>query len=188
MADTTEPAKPGPTIAAAVAEVQGTFASDAALQDAVARLTQSGFDRADLSLPDAQPAASEATPEQGAGAVTTDTDQRQARTLGTGLAASAAGMAAAGAVIATGGAAAVAIGAAGAAGLGAGGLAEAVGGAASKAGRETRDAAGVRGELVLTVRATDTNQQALARSILQAAGASKVDVAHVTTRAAELES
>jgi hypothetical protein len=86
-------------------------------------------------------------------------------------------MAAAGAVIATGGAAALAVGAAAAAGAGAGVLAAAVGGAVSSATSGTREAAASRGELVLTVRASTADRQALARSIMEAAGATNVAAA-----------
>jgi hypothetical protein len=174
VTDITEPAGTGPAIPDGIVEVEGIFPTDAALQDAVGRLTEAGFDRADLSLPDARPTPSEATPEQGAGSVTTDSDVRQARALGTGLAASAAGMAAAGAVVATGGAAALAVAAAAAAGVGAGVLAEAAGTAATSAGRTARDAAASRNELVLSARTIDAERQARAQSIMAAAGATRV--------------
>ena len=54
------------------------------MQDAVARLEMSGFDRADLSLPEAMPPAERATPEAGAKPVDTEEDARQTRTLHTG--------------------------------------------------------------------------------------------------------
>ena len=180
MADRTEAAKPGPAIPPAVMEVEGIFPSDAALQDAVARLTQAGFDRADLSLPEATPATAEATPEAGAAAVTTETDVRQARTLGTGLAASAAGMAAAGVIIATGGAAAVAVGAAAAAGVGTAAITEAAGKAVESTGKDTREQAASRGELVLAVRAVETPRQDLARELMQASGATRVETVRRT--------
>ena len=52
-----------------------------AMQRAVARLEISGFDRADLSLPEVMPPAERATPEQGAKPVDTEEDARQTRTL-----------------------------------------------------------------------------------------------------------
>lgn len=173
-----EAAKAGPTIAQGVTELHAVFSDDAALQDAVGRLGQAGFDRADLSLPDIRPDAPQALPEGGAEAVTTETDMRQARTLGTGLTASAAGMAAAGAVIATGGAAAVAIGAAAAAGLGAGALSDAVGKAAEGSGRAARSQSAARGELVLSIRASDPSRQQVARHLAEAAGAVRVETVH----------
>jgi hypothetical protein len=168
-----EAAKPGPAIAQSVEEVEGIFPSDAALEDAVARLTKVGFDRAELSLPAANPPPSQATPERGAETVTTETDMRQMRTLGTGLAASAAGMAAAGAVIATGGAAAAAVGAAAVAGLSAGALTDAAGKAGDRVRQESRAESAVRGDLVLAVRTGDPARQALAATLMQAAGATR---------------
>ena len=55
-----------------------------AMQAAVAGLEMSGFDRADLSLPEAMPPAERATPEAGAKPVDTEEDARQTRTLHTG--------------------------------------------------------------------------------------------------------
>src|SRR5215469_13550407 len=89
--------KAGPAIGA-LHEVRAAFGDPDAMQQAVARLEMCGFDRADLSLPEA-----------GAKPVDTDEDARQARTLSTSSAAAAAGLAAAGAVIASGGAAAPAV-------------------------------------------------------------------------------
>ena len=86
----------------ALHEVRATFDDPDAMQDAVARLEMSGFDRADLSLPEAMPPAERATPEAGARPVDTEEDARQTRTLHTGGAAAAVGMAAAGVVIASG--------------------------------------------------------------------------------------
>src|SRR5690349_24167784 len=104
-------------------EVRARFRNAEAMDRAVAALEMSGFDRADLSLPQASPSPAEDTPEAGARPVDSEEDARQARTLHTSAAASLAGMAAAGVVIATGGAAAPAVAAA-AAGAGlAGGLA-----------------------------------------------------------------
>ena len=170
MSDMTLP-KRGPAIGDAVQEVQGIFPSDEALQDAIARLTQSGFDRADLSLPTAQPPSQMATPEQGASLPTTDTDVRQVRTMATSMAGTVGAFAAAGAVIATGGLAAVAIGAAVAAGGGAALLANAAGNAAGNVQHEGRQDSAARGELVLSVRATDASRQASAVQIMRASGA-----------------
>lgn len=109
MSETDE--RQGPPIGA-LHEVRATFRDPDTMQDAVGRLEVSGFDRADLSLPEAAPPAARATPEYGAKEVDTEADARQARTLHTSGAAAAAGMAAAGVVIATGGAAAPAVAAA----------------------------------------------------------------------------
>ena len=87
--------KAGPAIGA-LHEVRAAFGDPDAMQQAVARLEMSGFDRADLSLPEAMPPVERATPEAGAKPVDTDEDARQARTLSTSSAAAAAGLAAAG--------------------------------------------------------------------------------------------
>ena len=53
MSETTQE-NAGPPIGA-LHEVRATFTDPDAMQDAVARLETSGFDRADLSLPEAMP-------------------------------------------------------------------------------------------------------------------------------------
>lgn len=182
MAETTDP-KPGPAIAPAVREVQGLFASAAGLEDAVARLTEAGFDHADLSLPEATPAAAQATPEQGAAAVMTETDLRQARTLGAGLAGSIGMAAAAGLTVATGGALAAAAAAGVAGGLGAGALAEAAGTAAETTANEGREQAARAGTLVLAARVTSAERQAKAETVMRQAGANRVATVERTTAA-----
>src|SRR5580704_10625377 len=97
--------KEGPAIGEAH-EARAHFTDPAAMQAAVAQLQMSGFDRADLSLPEAMPPVERGTPEAGAKPVDTEEDARQARTLHTSGAAAVMGMAAAGVVIASGGAAA----------------------------------------------------------------------------------
>lgn len=173
MSDAT-PLKAGPVVGVTVQEVQGIFSSDEALQDAIARLTQAGFDRADLSLPEARPASQTATPDQGASLPTTDTDVRQVRTMATSMAGTVGAFAAAGAVIATGGLAAVAIGAAAAVGGGAALLANSVGNAADNVQHEGREQSAARGELVLSVRAIDAARQASAVDMMRASGATEV--------------
>lgn len=170
-------AKAGPAIAPEIHEVYGMFATDAAMQDAVARLTQAGFDRADLSLPAVGNDAATATPEQGASNPNTDTDMRQVRTMGASMAGTAAAFAAAGLTIATGGVAALAIGAAVVAGGGAAALVETLGGAASDAQHSARDEAAAHGELVLSVRTINAERVERATSLMQAAGAAKVAAA-----------
>ena len=108
------------------------------MEAAIAQLTMAGFDRAALSLPQTHVAAGQATPELGADAPLTDTDVRQARTMGTSMAGSIGALAAAGAVIATGGAAAVAAAAAAAIGAGAALTANAAGNAADKVQADDR--------------------------------------------------
>ena len=175
--------KPGPAIAPDVAEVQGRFRSNAALEKAVAMLVESGFDHADLSLPQANPPASQATPDQGAAAAMTDDDLRQARTLGTGLAGSIGMAAAAGLTVATGGALAAAAAAGVAGALGAGALSEAAGNAAGTNLREARDRAAQAGALVLAARVTSPERQARAEEAMRAAGASEVAAVTRTTAA-----
>ena len=157
-----------------VQEVQGIFPSDAALQDAIAKLTHAGFDRASLSLPATQPPANVATPNQGAADPMTDTDLRQARTLGTSMAGYAGAFAAAGATIATGGAAGVAIAAAAAAGVGSAMAANAVGTTAKHEKEGDREEAAQAGRLVLAVHADTADQQESAGRIMRQSGATDV--------------
>ncbi|MBV9735520.1 MAG: hypothetical protein JO209_06385 [Acidisphaera sp.] len=168
------PPKAGPAISDSVREVQGIFPSDASLQDAIARLTLLGFDRADLSLPAASPHPAEATPELGAEDPHTEVDDRQMRTMGTSMAGAAGAMAAAGLTIATGGAAAVAIGAAAAIGAGAAALAHTASRAADQVQHDDREAAAGRGELVLSVLLRDPAKQGPAEEAMRQAGATRV--------------
>jgi hypothetical protein len=154
--------------------VQASFPNDAALQDAIGRLTLLGFDRADLTLPHAAPAV--ATPEQGASVPTTETDTRQARTLATSLAGATGALAATGITIATGGAALIAVGAAAAVGAGAAGLANLGGDAVERFQTSEREDAARQGELVLTVNARTPEQVARAQAALHDAGATLVSV------------
>lgn len=182
MSDPTE-AKPGPAIPREIEEVQGLFRSNAELEAAVAALSESGFDRADMSLPLASPPASEATPEQGAQAVTTETDLQQARTLGTGLAGSIGMAAAAGLTVATGGALAAAAAAGLVGGLGAGALAGLAGNAAGSLSHEAREQAAQAGQLVLAVRVTSPQRTVLAQEAMRSAGAADVALLRRTTAA-----
>ncbi len=168
--------KIGPAIGSSVHEVRGSFSSEAALEDAIARLTSAGFDRADLSLPTAHLTPRQMTPEQGADDPNTADDKRQIRTLQTSLAGSVGAIAAAGAVIATGGAALPAVIAAAAVGIGAGGLANAASTAGSDIQSEDRAAAAERGELILSVRINDAAGEMRASAELHAAGATDVSV------------
>ncbi len=171
----TDPAKPGPSLTEAVDEVRGIFPSDSALQDAISRLSMAGFDRADISIPDAAPtSAAAATPDQGAENPNTEDDSRQARTLHTSMAASVGAMAAAGVVIATGGAALPAVVAAVAGGAGLGAITQGVTGAADAVQHGTREEAASRGELVLSVRLRDPAQRSAAENAMGQAGATRV--------------
>ncbi|WP_158743729.1 hypothetical protein [Acidisphaera sp. L21] len=181
--------KAGPTMAESVEEVQGIFPSDAAMQDAIAKLTLAGFDRADLSLPATHTTPGHATPNQGAADPMTDTDVRQARTMGTSMAGAVGAMAAAGATIATGGAAGLAIAAAAAVGAGSALAANAAGTAAKVTQEEGRDEAAAAGELVLAVHAATPEKRADAERIMQASGASKVaSVSRVAAAAPGMDS
>jgi hypothetical protein len=182
MSDTTG-SKPGPTLNPSVQEVQGVFPSEASMEAAIAKLTLSGFDRAALSLPQTHPTPGMATPEQGADTPITDTDIRQARTMGTSMAGTIGAFAAAGVVVATGGAAAVAAVAAAAVGAGAALTANAAGNVADAVKTEGRAEAAAAGTLVLSVAAPDAAQQTLAEQIMRDAGATKVAAVERTNSA-----
>ncbi len=164
-----------PALNEAIEEVQGIFPDDAALQVAIGNLTRLGFDRAQISLPAANPAAADATPEQGAADPVTEDDQRQMRTLGSSAAAAAGAMLGAGVTVATGGAAGLAIAAA--AGLGAlsGGAALAAGATVSHAASTARAADAALGQLVLAVSVQGPDSTARARTAMADAGASRVE-------------
>jgi hypothetical protein len=167
-------APPSTPIPETLREVQGIFPSDAALQDAIGRLTRAGFDRAELSLPAASPTPAQATPAAGAANPNTEDDRRQARTLGSSTAAAAAAMLGAGITVATGGVAAAAAAAALGAGALAGGVVEGAHRLSDSAEAGTREAAAESGRLVLAVRARDAGAEAAIRREMEAAGASHV--------------
>jgi len=156
-------------------EVRAIFATPEAMQDAVDRLEVSGFDRADLSLPEVMPPAERATPESGAKPVDTDEDARQARTLQTSGAATVAALAAAGVVIATGGAAAPAVAAAVVGGGVAGGAVYALSSAANEDEQMDRERRAASGTLILSVRAMTPQKRAEAEAILRRAGGTAVE-------------
>ena len=170
-----ETAPAGPTINASISEIQGVFPSDAALQDAVSRLTLAGCDRADFSLPQTEPLARDATPEAGAENMDTDVDHRQMRTMQSSMAGAVGAMAAAGVVVATGGAAAVAAAAAAAVGAGAGLAANAARTATDNVQHEGREHAAAEGRLVLAVRLGNPAKQAEIERIMRSSGATKVE-------------
>jgi hypothetical protein len=157
-------------------EVRASFASPDQMQDAVSKLSVSGFDRADLSLPSPGLVEGTETPETGTQPASTSSDAQQARTLGASTAAAAAALAAAGVTIATGGAAAPAVAAAVVAGGAAGGSVFAVHGAADKMEQHDRDTRAEAGHLVLAVRATTDAKRAEAEAILRASGATSIEV------------
>jgi hypothetical protein len=167
--------KQGPVINNTIQEVQGIFPSDAALQDAIGRLTRAGFDRAALSLPSANPAPGEATPSAGAENPNTEDDARQSRILHTSMAASVGAMVGAGVTVATGGAALAA--AAAAVGLSAlaGGGVSAAHMAVDAAQAQSRTDSAAIGQLVLSAAAPDEESVQQARAAMQEAGASRIE-------------
>ncbi len=156
--------KEGPALAGSVAEVQGWFPSDAALQEALSKLTLAGYDRADFSLPEDHPAV--ATPTESADNPVDSIDKQQVRTLTSGMAAAGAGMAVAGVVL-TGG---VALAAA-AAGLGAAAIASGTGVAVDGTQIQHRNDLGAAGHLVLAVRTDKPGQADQAEAIMRETGA-----------------
>lgn len=156
-------------------EVRATFASSDQMQDAVGKLSMSGFDRADLSLPSPALVAGRETPEEGTKPAATESDARQMRTLGASTAAAAAAIAAAGITVATGGAAAPAVAAAVVAGGAVGGSVFAVQGSAQKTEQDERNARAASGDLILAVRTVTDAKRNEAAAILRAAGATEIE-------------
>jgi hypothetical protein len=169
MSDTTHE---GPSLPATLTEVRGHFPSDAALQDAVARLALLGFDRSMLSVPHMD--AAQETPDNGAGAPNTEVDQRQVRTLGSSAAAAAGAMLGAGVVVATGGAAAVAVAAAAGLGLASGGATYAAVESADATNHNAREHAAASGELVLAALIRQPGEAQKAAAAMRDAGAESV--------------
>jgi hypothetical protein len=159
----------------ALQEVRATFANSDQMQDAVSRLSVSGFDHADMSLPSPGLVHGAETPEAGTKPAYTDEDARQARTLGASTAGSAAALAAAGITIATGGAAAPAIAAAVLAGGAVGGAVFAGHDAGDVLEQRDRDARAASGELVLAVHTATEAKRAEAEVILREAGATNIE-------------
>ena len=156
-------------------EVRATFASAEQMQDAVSKLSLSGFDRADLSVPSAEVVEGSQTPEAGTDPAYTEEDARQSRTLGASTAAAAAAIGAAGVVAATGGLAIPAVAAAVLAGGAAGGSVFAIHGAANRSEQDQRDARAESGDLILAVRTSDNAKRTEAEAILRAAGATDIE-------------
>jgi hypothetical protein len=154
-------------------QVRATFADADKMQDGVDRLSTSGFDRAEISLPSAAGAPSDLA--AASKPASTEADARQVRTLGASLASTAAALAAAGVTVASGGAAVPAVAAAAAAGGMAGGATLAVHGAADKGEQQDRNAKAEAGDLVLTVRTATAVRQSQAEAILRAAGATVIE-------------
>lgn len=173
MSDANETAA-GPTHEQSVHEIQGSFPSDAKLQDGLSALHLAGYDRADLSLPEEQPVGVVETPNESAAGPTDDEDTRQLRTMGTSMAGYAGAVAVAGATLATGGAAGLAVAAAAAVGVGTATVANSAGRAASDAQSADRDRRGAEGTLKLAVRTRTADQAAQVTKLLQDAGATEI--------------
>jgi hypothetical protein len=155
--------------------VRATFADAGQMQDAVSRLSLSGFDRSDISIVTPELARGETTSEADAKPASTEEDARQARTLGASTAATVAALAAVGVTVATGGAAAPAIAAAVVAGGAAGGSVFAVQRSVSQSEQHDRDAQAEAGDLILAVRAVTDPKRSEAVGIMKAVGATKVE-------------
>ena len=163
-----------PGLAQTVFEVQGHFAGDEALQQALSQLTLAGYDRADFSLPQDQEEARAPTPNETAENPTDATDMAQMRTMGTSMASYAGAVAVAGATLATGGAAGIAAAAAAAVGLGGGLAANAAGNAVDHAEVEKRNRQGAEGKLILAVRTESAEEVAETTAIMREAGATDI--------------
>jgi hypothetical protein len=141
------------------------------MQEAIQLLSASGFDRADLSVPETGAPVTRSTPESGAMPADTEDDARQARTLHTSTAAAAAALAGAGVAVATGGAALPAVAAAVAAGAAVGGATYAVSSAANDQEQAELEGRAASGQLVLSVRAPTAEKRSDAESIMRGSGA-----------------
>jgi hypothetical protein len=155
-------------------QVVGVFDDAERLEKAVSELQSRGFDRAELSFlardalirdphDTAQRLANDpATPRE---SVVSDTDLRQGRVLGTGLAATVAAFAAAGFTVATGGIAAAAI-AATAAAAGVGAVSTLVGRQVTQDEESFLDEQLLRGGVLLWVRTPDPDAVRRAAEVL----------------------
>jgi hypothetical protein len=167
--------KEGPPIGT-LHEVRATFGDPDAMQRAVDRLETSGFDRADLSLPEAIPPVERATPEAGAKPVDTEPDARQARTLYVSAVASAAALTAAAVFVALGSSIVWVAIAAVIAGAIAGTIVHLLSRAATQGEQTERERKAAAGTLILSVRAPNAEKRAEARAILRAAGGTQLEV------------
>ena len=174
MSDATNPTTI-PILGGNVREVQGLLPDEGTLQQATQALLTGGFDRGDLSLPEADLPPSEPTQTQTTGSVVDEHDARQLRTAVN----STAGVAAAligGTVasVATGGAMLpVAVGAVAAA-VGGGGLAHLGLQGAADSREAAHDAKGASGKLILAAIVRDPERERAATEILRREGATEV--------------
>jgi len=174
MPDNVQTAEPGPAIGA-LHEVRGVFSSTERMQQAIQQLSMSGFDRADLAVPEVAAPTERSTPESGALAADTDEDARQARTMHTSTAAAMAALAGAGVTVATGGAAGAALAAAVAAGAAVGGATFAISSAVNDEEQAELDTRAAMGNLILSVRAPNEAKRVEAEGILRATGATQIE-------------
>ncbi len=167
--------KEGPPIGP-LHEVRATFGDPDAMQEAVMRLETSGFDRADLSLPETMRSPADATPEAGAKPADTEQDARQARTLHVSGVAAAVAIAAAGVIIASGGAIAWAVVAAVVGAVVAGGIVYLLSSASNQSEQMDRERKAAICVLVLSVRTPSGEKRIEAEMILRAAGGRNLEV------------
>ena len=144
------------------------------LNTAIKALEDSGFDRADLSLPEIDPPPERATPEAGTTEADTDVEAQQSRLVHSAVGGSFAAMMAATATAATGGVAAAVAGAAIGTGLAVGAAANAISRWASSEEQKERDRRAAEGKLVLAVHVTEPVRRDRAVAILRAAGAPRI--------------
>ena len=128
--------------------VYGLMPDSDRLNTAIKALENSGFDRADLSLPEIDPPAERATPEAGTAEADTDVEAQQSRLVHSAVGGSFAAMMAATATAATGGVAAAVAGAAIGTGLAVGAAANAISRWASNEEQKERDRRAIEGKLV----------------------------------------
>lgn len=167
-------------------EVVGLFRSPEKLEAAISALSTAGWDRAEMSLvaqkhllqpegglPEASEAAAD-DPNVERGAVMSETDVRQGRTLATALGGVLAAFAASGAVVMSGGTALAALVGATAAGGGAAAAVNALGQWAGEHRAAHFDDQLRQGGILLWVMLRDPSQEKLARDILARHGAMSV--------------
>lgn len=178
-------------------EAVGTLHSEEALEAAVSELTSSGWDRARLSIvaaesvlaphlpPSEKPVETAADdPAVERGAVVTDTDMRQGRTLASSMAGVIAAFGAAGAVVVTGGGALAAVVGAAAVGGGVTAAAHAAGRWLSDRREQFLDEQVERGGILLWVALRDAGEDRKATDILRRHGAEDVHVHEIDVAAA----
>ncbi len=169
MSDAGEDHTTIPILGGTVREVQGLLPDEGALQQATYALLSAGFDRGELSLPDARPNAADPAATE---SPTDEHDTRQVRTMLTstvGIAGALIGGTVAS--VATGGAMLPVAVAAVAAAAGAGGLTQMGFQGAADTREAAHDAQGARGTLMLSAVVRDAEKEKLATSILRQQGA-----------------